>query len=497
MYNVLIVDDEEPVLDSYAHMLSSREELKLCGKARTGYEAISVVHSAHPDIVLIDIGMPGIDGLDTISELQKTYHDILFIVSTAYERFDVAKRAIPLGIFRYLVKPVSKRTFFTTLDEAVEELEARREKVRTNTERLKKAAEVYHWEQKNFLSLLTWKTLGEEEWGEYKHRFGFTSDTALIAMVSVDGYEGASEAYDEILSKLKYTYQVFSAEFLGRLMLFFPGADSPDRVRQTLSDIITRLLPDTDSWSLGIGSLLPFNRLQSSCQEALSEVDTALFDVQELETEQTLLRRLRKSAGRSEHVEEALTEFERLSDHLLLRNPFEVAKGKLIMTFTLLLDDLASLLSNQIPYDFIREISALQNREEWFQWSRRMLSFIQERSQLYRNQNRPRALNKAIAFLDEHYSQQIQLADAAEECDLTPSYLSRLFSDHMDISFVDYLTSVRIQRAKHLMKTTDQPLKEISYAVGYQDPNYFSKLFRKHCGVSPSAFQKARGETDE
>ena len=117
MYRVLIVDDEEPVLDSYAFLLESAgSDFALAGKARTGYEAIKAIHELKPDVVFMDINMPGMDGIAVIAEVHDSVPGTVFILSTAYERFDLAQRAMPLGIFSYLVKPVSKKTFLATLD---------------------------------------------------------------------------------------------------------------------------------------------------------------------------------------------------------------------------------------------------------------------------------------------------------------------------------------------------------------------------------------------
>ena len=117
MYTVLIVDDEEPVLSSYGFMLESGiEGFSLAGKARSGYEAIKLIYELKPDVVFMDINMPGIDGLDTIAEVHDKFPDVVFVLSTAYERFDLARRAIPLGVHAYLVKPVTKKTFIETLD---------------------------------------------------------------------------------------------------------------------------------------------------------------------------------------------------------------------------------------------------------------------------------------------------------------------------------------------------------------------------------------------
>jgi len=117
MYTVLIVDDEEPVLSSYGFLLESGiEGFSLAGKARSGYEAIKLMYELRPDVVFMDINMPGLDGLDTIAEVHDKFPDVVFVLSTAYERFDLARKAIPLGVHAYLVKPVTKKTFIETLE---------------------------------------------------------------------------------------------------------------------------------------------------------------------------------------------------------------------------------------------------------------------------------------------------------------------------------------------------------------------------------------------
>ena len=501
MYNVLIVDDEEPVLDSYEHMLSRREDMVLCGKARTGLEALSVVQSTHPDLVLMDIGMPGIDGLKTIEELQKQYPEVLYVVSTAYERFDIAKRAIPLGLFRYLVKPVSKRTFFLMLDDAKNELDMRRRKVVSHMDDLKKAADIHAWEQKNFLSLISWKTLDEGEWQQYRELFHLNGDSAMVCMVSTSGYDEVSGIYEMLVNQLRYKYQILSSESLGKLMILIFDGDSATRIEHAVTQAARAAFPEGLHYTLGFGSMQRYDRLLDSFQEALSSIDAEVFDAGELKEEGLLLKELRSSVARLDDLSQIQERFEKVSDLYLLRGPFDIAKGKLIRVFTLLFDDMESVLpgpgTRQVPFDFIREIWQLADRNEWMLWSERMLSFILERSKLYRMEHRPLPLRRAIAYLDEYYRKPLQLTEVADSCGVSPSYLSRLFSDHMKSSFIDYLTGVRIQQAKQLMKAGGHSIKEISYDVGYQDPNYFSKIFRKFCGISPTQYQKNKGETDD
>jgi len=105
----MIVDDEEPVLDSFSFIFKKYiNAFSLCGIARTGLEAIKEIKDKNPDLVFMDIQMPGMDGMETIRQLRPLFPHIIFILATAYERFDIAQKAIELGVFSYLVKPVSR-----------------------------------------------------------------------------------------------------------------------------------------------------------------------------------------------------------------------------------------------------------------------------------------------------------------------------------------------------------------------------------------------------
>jgi two-component system response regulator YesN len=125
MYRVLIVDDEEPALDSFTFMLQGTTDFTVIGKARSGYEALALIHEQKPELVFMDINIPGIDGLEVIEDVHQKFPGMIFILSTAYERFDLAQRAIPLGVFAYLVKPISKKTFLSSLERVREYLDVR------------------------------------------------------------------------------------------------------------------------------------------------------------------------------------------------------------------------------------------------------------------------------------------------------------------------------------------------------------------------------------
>ena len=246
MYKIMIVDDEEPVLDSYAYMVrKGSDEFTVSSMASSGLEAISQAHQEPPDIVFMDIGMPGIDGLDTIKELQRSYPEMLFILSTAYERFDLAKKAIPLGVFEYLVKPISKNRFLETLEKAKLHLDEQRKLKALRLNGAKQSADTRSWDEKNFLLLITWKALSEKEWERYRQLLSIESDRGSVLMVGISGVDEAArdEFFSRLAARISRRYQLFSADYLGKLLLFLPGEMTREQILGFTGEQIRQLRP--------------------------------------------------------------------------------------------------------------------------------------------------------------------------------------------------------------------------------------------------------------
>lgn len=175
----------------------------------------------------------------------------------------------------------------------------------------------------------------------------------------------------------------------------------------------------------------------------------------------------------------------------------EMSKAKMAAFFSLLIDDATGCYQSHsdaaVPFDPAEEIMALNDLSAWKDWSLAAFNRIYSMARLKRTGSFPVPLVRALAFIETSFEQQIQLSDVAEAAHVSSAYLSKLFSDHLDSSFVDYLTEIRVAHAEQLIRENRLTVKEVAYNVGYQDPNYFSKIFRKTVGISPSMYaQRSR-----
>ncbi len=490
MHTVLIVDDEEPVIESYSFILDQGVEgFTLAGIARNGNEAVSRIHDLRPDVVFLDINMPGLDGLEVMERVHADFPGTVFVLSTAYERFDIAKRAIPLGVFAYLVKPVTKKVFVETLDAIREELSRRKTLRDPGT-----AALLVN----RFLREDAWKEIDEGGWSRIRETLSVETDFGIVAFVELDSEQ--DNLFPRINTSLDLKHRFLFTTHLGKGMYFFPGAQERSLISSSIERCVATSVPKDVLSIIGVGSSRSYRELHRSCAEALAELGNRKDVTETRMRERLRVTQLRRKMGLGEQ-EEVRAMFEDYWQEVFSSYPFEIAKGKLVSFFSLVLDDAADAPdfseSAPLPFDPAEEIVPLRDLAEWGDWSRSAVSSVFSLARIKRTGRFPLPLVKALSFIEECWNKPIQLSDVAERSLVSTAYLSKLFSDHLDSTFVDYLTELRVTHAERLIRETRLTVKEVAHNVGYQDPNYFSKVFRKTVGISPSMYaERSRYENE-
>lgn len=489
MYSILIVDDEDPVLESYTYMIRNGDlDLQVRGAARSGSEAIALARESRPDIVVMDIAMPGMDGLDTIRELQKMYPDALYILSTAYERFDLAQRAIPLQVFEYLVKPVSRRRFLETMIHATEVLDQRRRAV---------APGGPSREEEDFLLLLTWKSLGPEEWNRYRELLQLTSDFGRVLVIALDHVpqsQSREDARARITGKLERRFRIFFTDHMGYLLVFIPETtDTEEKLDRYVRENIRPLSTENLRFRAGLGDRRRYEEFYLSYEHALQEIARVAGDAEQ--EEDRFFLQVRYLVARARTDDDLRERCRRHCEREFERLPFPIARSRMVALFTLLLEDLAvragreqaDLLLHRIG-DPARAITAIENRRDWDAWAGRALRLVLEYGTKLSHDRYPAPLRSAMTYIDSEFQREINLKSLAEHCSVSSGYLSRLFSEHLNTTFNDYLNNTRIEAAEHHLVEGKLSVKEIAYRTGYNDPNYFSRIFKKYKGLSPTSY---------
>ena len=463
---LMIADDEELI------RFTIRDMLKDCGlefsridEASTGSQLISSCRKNPPDIALVDIRMPGKTGLEAIEELQDS--ETVWIILTGHADFDYARKALQLGADDYLLKPPSPEEIGRVVNNAVSKIK----------ERLKK-------KQQDFARKLTWV-------------FNNTSAPEFDPLFSEAGiWSGWIVCLDSSLTekdalKVQMDYsRAIRDEYLPSLPAGLRGALT------TMDD--GRLL------------ITLFRKGEVSVQnEVVSPPDRNIYP----EKERVYLSC--SSTGISGSFNDYLKRLKALNPLLPLRfisrgiDPDVPQRGD-VLAYCEELENLVLLTGtsrkeerDNMILEIIEKESPLSQEEEEILC--RILQKIipelpgkkrvKEQFEAYRDsrteapQDRQSVLvQQALRIVREEYSRDIGVAQIAYQLQVTPNYLSSLFRKQEGIPFTRYITEIRMNRARILLKETSLNIKEIASEVGYQSSRHFSGLFRQETGLSPTEY---------
>ena len=519
MKRILVVDDERHVTDGISSIVKRflKDEFDVCGSAQSGREAIVKATALAPDIVLVDVQMPGISGLDVIRELRRRGSLAAFILVTAYERFDIAREAMELGVLDYLLKPVAKDKLGASLRAAAEFLDRRGEQDMREIDSREREERMRIFVEAAFLHGIM---LGERfglDLERYCAVLGIQEGAAVVAAAAFlpplgcpDPDAEVRRLHEQFRATVRYKTKALAGPLVaGHALVLLPLADGtggPGAI-EGLKGILAKAHPE----ELGKGYL----RLGFSAPRPLAEAGASWTDALG-----DLLGRRRaggggRAAGNGKPFEdddsflEALLggspERARLSLERLLEPIREQAelpqpeRYRIISVFGSAYRLLArrGLLEAADAFammDF--EDLRIAGSGAAFDLGARA-RFSQLIGIMERTTRWSPTLARAIGFVKENYGSQISLEQAAYSVGLSPNRLSRIFSEETGSGFSDFLIEFRIERAKELLAVPGASIKHVSVSCGYPDPNYFSRLFKKVTGLTPTAFSSGGMEAND
>ncbi|MFO7731019.1 MAG: response regulator [Spirochaetia bacterium] len=508
MYSVLIVDDEQPVIESISFMLQKyRPELEIAGTGMSGREAIEIAEATKPDIILIDVKMPGIDGLEALREIKRRSPNILPILTTAYERFDIAQTAFELGVRDYILKPFSRKKLIDAVDAAVESLDQRLD---GRGESLKHI-ELYHTLSSSIETLLFVAVKLNSEVNAFipylKSSLSFKTSRGCVGILKWRGSRsmtstGSSSAGihedlsadpisigREVINKLKFKFPCLAAAFEQEVLFFFPDISEVDSVPgvENLAAVVDPEKGSFTQWHFVTGKSVEFEAINTSYLDARQKLRCGMesYDSEQLMSCAEQWRRELETA--LQNWDEGLQK--RIFSTVLAYTD-TISRAEAVLCDLLLYVEHAN--SVVTGFHLMRTGHTWEGKESS---AEELLAFysgwaqaLAEKIKTVQAENLPKVLSRAIDYIKLNYSHPLQLSDVADQVDVSSAYLSNLFSRYLRKSFVDQLTQIRIERAKRLLKEHSHSIKEISSLVGYQDPNYFSRLFKRLVGCSPTEF---------
>lgn len=498
-YTIVIADDEE-IERKALRLLLQKEfpEIAVVGIAANGMELVSMTQQHQPDIAIVDVNMPGINGIDAIDLLRARGSKTHFIINTAYDDFNYVQRALSLKIDAYILKPEKRDTTIQTIRKLCQQIDVARE----NRHSQQQIQELFNRVQSVMESEIMYSLfIGEparENFETYCDMHGIVFETGTVAaLIPAAGSSRFSNQDKPVLRSVLDATLGNSCAYLATVteanicLLLFVEKGTIQEQQKWVSDVV-RVAVDKINRTLqlslraGIGGIYnQFEQLATAYQESLLALMTPSKDAISFYRSQSTLQRenaeLLVTQLREGNFQKAHTELVRLRLQLE-QNPEAVA-----ILWQSVQEGL-SQESQRIPgirEELMRTAADLQGITPQTD----VIAILQE--SLYRLSGmirQPEAdgeqsyVGQALRYIEEHYAEDISLDLVAEKIGISPFYLSRLFRSEKGESFVEYLTGIRMQTAVRLAKETRMSIREIAARTGYGSPTYFCRVFKKYTG---------------
>lgn len=534
MLKVFLVEDERIVREGIKNNINwTKEGFIFCGDAPDGEIAYKLIQTQQPDIIITDIKMPFMDGLELSRLVKKELPQSKIIILSGHEEFAYAQKAIKIGVDEYILKPISGATLMKVVKQVAKKIiheQMERENIKQYRKEMEEN-ESYH--KRRFFDKVVGGSLKVAQILEKGKELGFEMG-AQYYQVSLFKYNISGEDEDYSTELLEINNEIATLNLTYKDILFFERAiegdalivkaDSLEELEEVQKEYLnkikvimgryadvryfggigtpvsrlTNLFESYESASLAFArrffvhenDIITNNQVSKYICEDTDILKDAL-DLGDLDTKMAASF-LRK--GELNEIEFFVEEF--------LKSINKTSKESVLLRQYIIMNVYFTAI------DFIKEmgidesltqeiLSQTDDMKDMIIDFKKLKPFItnifalciKQREEL--NTKRYYCIvGEAEEYMEEHYvNEEISLNEVAAHVNISPSYFSTVFRREKGVGFIKYLTSLRMSKARELLKCTDLRSTEISAAVGYKDPQYFSYLFKKEHDMTPTQYR--------
>ncbi|MBN2220894.1 MAG: response regulator [Vallitaleaceae bacterium] len=519
MYKLLIVDDEEIEREAIKFIVEgSRLEINEIKEAANGLEAVSYMTDFDPDLVLLDIKMPGLNGLEAGKIMKKMKPSIKIVFLTAYDSFDYAREAIKIGVEEFIVKPAPIDKTIETLDHCILKLDQERKTIQ-NKEKLEiKLDQVSRYLESEFVGSVVNGEIDEKQAEDYLKFMlsDFKEGFGLVVEMDFIHDQETTNLHQSMIRKRFADHLTTSAQGNMRLLInqlkntfyifvFSYRCENKQNCIRILEDEIELLREEMNDQMpiqlyYGFGdSYSSISKMWKSFAQARAMAKNMLMDRTE-NCEDNCAIRKRLEFCENELCDSIFEDREedmlRITDYVLDQVIFASKDSNLIR---LKLYEFVShfyrylnkegQIKYEVPESVFEEIKGVDSKGEARRYLHRYLLEILKEVQEQRDTKTPAVLDKAIRYIHTHYVDAISLEEVAAESGFSTFYFGKMFKKMTKQNFTDYLTDYRISQAKILLKNPQLTIKDVTYSSGFMDPNYFTRVFKKVEGITPTEYR--------
>lgn len=541
MYNLILVDDEEEVRKGIINKIHWQEVgFKIIGEAANGIEALEIAEKTVPDVIITDIKMPFMDGISLIYNIKESFKNVKIVILTGFDEFEYAQKAVKLSVDEYILKPISSKEFIEVLSKIKLKLDEEISRKRDFE------ALMEHYEQsipvlrERFLSSLIVNKLRKDEIIEKSriYKVDLNAEGYIVSVLDIDFKDDSQQnktiglyniedselvrfavlnIAEEILNNYKSNLLFRHNNYI--VIIFLADNFAKDNfIRNSLS-ILEELKQSIEkyikcNYAIGVGTYVEdILNLGVSYKSSTAALDYRIMlgsnriicinDIEpqfnnkiafDEEKEHMLASSLK--VGTKDELEKTIDCF--FYEIISAKASFREYNIYLIEMLTTILKtardlgiDIDRLLGvNFNPFTQIFEFYDLSSVKHWIKDIAQKVKscILKERQNSCKN-----IVEKALGYAAANYSDsQLTVDKLCRNLHVSPNYFSSIFKKETKQTFVNYLTNIRLEKAKELLKSTNLKAFEIAARVGYSEGNYFSYCFKRNTGLSPSEYRNKK-----
>jgi two-component system response regulator YesN len=519
-YKVFFVEDEiitrEGIRDNIDWRASGFE---FCGEAADGEMALPLLRAAQPDVLITDIKMPFMDGLQLSKIVRERMPWVKIIILSGHDEFEYAQKAISLGVTDYLLKPVTIQKLQTTLQKLTVQLDQERKEKAALRELQEQMEDNRAMLREQLLFKLVIGAISPAEAVEKGQTLGLdlVSRHSLVIILKLE-LGDRSEQYDhDEYQQLQHALTepaerdpdvfVLKRDW-GDITLVMKGSTPEylDEARDLLlEDVRQRVAKTRYRLTIGVGTskgriadisqsfVEALLQLQDHVNESGLRLNASLEQNELLKLDKTVVENYLRCGKKDEfngffgsytgRLSETALKSRLIKDYILLDVILATAK---------LINELGGEMDKVIPE--LNSIETILSKVKSVEQLREQACKIISVGLSYRdsqpNHQHAHLIRHAKEYIEQHYADpNLSLNELAAQANLSASHFSVVFSQETHQTFKEYLTEIRMTRAKELLRMTMLRSADIAYRVGYNDPHYFSAVFKKYTGLSPTEFR--------
>lgn len=521
-YKVFLVEDELVTRQGIRDNVDwAGAGFAFCGDAGDGELALPLIQAAQPHLIITDIKMPFMDGLELCAIARRRWPWIKTIILSGHDEFEYAQQAIRLGVTEYLLKPVSREDLKAALERTATALDRERDEQEQLDRLAHQVAEQRGLLHERLLLRLAVGAISPADAISQALALGvdLAARCYLVAVIRVLppehaaglGYGEQSHVQRAVASLVDRDPDVFLvSKDLDELVLIMKG-ETAEYLQEARDALLERIATATAGipCRLLVGRGAPIRRsadISRSFAEALASIegaaakksaaDAAVDRAELIKVDRSAVEDYLKCGTREDFDAFFAASIQPLGDAL----KSYMVRNYIVMDLAVTTARFLEALGGDAPTPGLDEVDALvaglDSIEQLREYAQKTLLAALTHRDGHAGRQHATMLQQATRYVERHFMDpNISLNEVAGQVNHSPSHFSAVFSQEMGVTFKEHLTAVRIKRARELLRTTSARTYEIAYQVGYADPHYFSYVFRKETGQTPSEY-RGQGHSD-